>query len=63
MLAHIGERIPMDKRDLPFSVLVERHRFVDPLLAPYLLPMFVASPSFQPFAPIGFGLPFLTVLS
>ena len=63
MFAYMGERISMDKRDLPFFVLAEQHRFADLLAMPYPLPGFSASPSFQPFAPIGLGLPFPNALS
>ena len=52
----------MGRRDLPFSVLAEQHRFDDLLPRPYPLPGFSTSPSFQPFAPVVLGLPFLTVL-
>ena len=60
---HMGKGILMDKRDLPFSVLAEQHHFADLLPVPYLLPMSSESPSFRPFAPVGLGLPFPTVLS
>ena len=63
MFTHMGEQILVGKRGLPFSVLAERHHFADLLLVPYLLPMSSASPSFRLFAPVGLGLPFLTVLS
>ena len=55
MLAYIWERIPMDKRDLTFSILAEQHHFVGLLLVPYPLLRFSASPSFQSFAPVGLG--------
>ena len=53
----------MGRRGFPFSVLAEQHRFADLLAMPYPLPGFSASPSFQPFAPIGLGLPFPNALS
>ena len=46
----------MDKRDLPFSVLAERHCFVDLLLVPYLLPWFLVISLFLPIALVGLGL-------
>ena len=45
----------MDKRDLPFSALAERHCFVDLLPMPYLLLGFSITPLFLPIAPIGLG--------
>ena len=63
MLAHMWERIPMDKRDLPFSVLTERHCFADLLPVPYLLLGFLVILLFLPIAPIGLGLLSLAVLS
>ena len=53
----------MDKRDLPFSALVERHCFVDPLSVPYLLLGFLIASLFLPIAPVGLGLLSLTALS
>ena len=63
MLAHMWERIPMDKRDLPFSVLAERHCFIVLLPVPYLLLGFVVILLFLSIAPVGLGLLSLTALS
>ena len=63
MFAHIGEGILMGRRDLPFSVLAERHYFVDLLLVPYLLLGFLVIPLFLPIAPIGLGFLSLAALS
>ena len=62
MLAHIGEWILVGRRDLPFSILVERYHFANLPPVPYLLPMSSAFPSFLPTTHVGLGLPFLTVL-
>ena len=53
----------MDKKDLPFSTLAERHCFVDLLHVPYLLLGFLIILLFLPIAPIGLGLLSLTALS
>ena len=63
MLAHMWEQISVDKRDLPFSILVEQHHFADLLPVPYPLSGFSTSPSSQPFTLVGLGLPFPNVLS
>ena len=52
----------MDMRELPFSVLDERHYFADLLPVLFLLLMSLAFPSSLSFAPVGLSLPFLTFL-
>ena len=63
MLTHMWERIPIDKRDFPFSVLVERHYFVVLLPMSYLLLGFLIIPLFLPIALVGLDLLSLTALS
>ena len=53
----------MDKWDLPFSTLAERHYFVDLLLVLYLLLGFLVISLFLPIAPVGLGLLSLIALS
>ena len=57
------ERISVDKRDLSFFVLAERHCFVGLLLMPYLLIRFLIILLFLPIALVGLGLLSLTALS
>ena len=52
----------MDRRDLPFSALGERHCFADLLPMLYLSPVSLAFPSSLPSAPIGLVLLVLTTL-
>ena len=53
----------MDMRDLPFSILDQRHCFADLLPVLFLSLMSIAFPSSRPFALIGLGWPFLNALS
>ena len=62
VFVHMGEGIPVDKRDLPFSALAERYYFIDLLLVPYLLLGLLVIPLFSPIAPVGLGLLSLAAL-
>ena len=52
----------MDRRDLPFSALGERHCFADLLPMLYPSPVSLTFPSSSPFALVGLRWPFLTAL-